>query len=246
MWLQLGYETPALLCFALLGEPALAADIIRHPHQAGFTGSLGIDYDGSRYRTAAFDVSASAEWGSNKSWLNLSFDGFTDFKESWRLRSDAYATLELGHALYRNNDERLYLNATLDLDVHSQLAIHGGDITPSLDVAKGLTDDWWTGGSLAAVLATDPDEGNRRGYASLVLWTTYLCGWLPNESDSISLNIWAATNEEHGADRALFIATEYQFDLTDSLEASISLGTDPSSPWDHLGLYATAGLTWRF
>jgi hypothetical protein len=162
------------------------------------------------------------------------------------LREDAYATLQLGHALYRNNDERLYFNATLDFDVHSQLSTHGGDFTPSLDVAKGLTEDWWIGGSLAAVLATAPDEGNRRGYPSLSLWVTYLCGWLPNESDSLSFNVWFAGNEQHGVDKALFISLEYQFNITDNLEASIGIGTDTSSPWDRVGVYGMAGLTWRF
>lgn len=220
--------------------------MVRHPHEAGFTTSLGFDYDGSRHRTAAYGLDAEIEWGTKEYWVSLAFDTYTDFKSTYRLRSDAYATLQLGTALYRNNDERLYLNATLDLDVHSQLATHGGDITPMLGVAKGLTEDWWIGGNIGAVLSTAPDAGDHRGYASLNLWVTYLCGWLPNESDSISFNIWAATNEVPGADKALFLSLDYTFDLTDALEASIGIGTDPSSPWDHLGVYGTAGLTWRF
>lgn len=233
-------------CIALLTATASGADMVRHPHEAGLTGSLGFDYDGSRHRTYAYGFEAELEWGTKNHWLSLTFDTYSGLQGDWRLRGDGYATLQLGTALHRDNDARLYVNATLDLDAHSILASQGADITPEINAAWGITEDWWIGGNLGAVLATDPDEGNRRGYGSLTLWLTWLCGWLPDESDSLSLSVWAATNEEPGADKALFISLEYEFDLTDSLEASLGLGTDPSSPWDHLGLFATAGLTWRF
>jgi hypothetical protein len=99
---------------------------------------------------------------------------------------------------------------------------------------------------VAGVFATRPDEGNRIGYGSLTVWTTWLCALLPNESDSLSLGIWAATNEQHGVDRALFISLEYEFDLTENLEVSLGLGTDPSSPWEQVGVYGVAGLRWRW
>lgn len=235
-----------LLLSALVVGHALATDEVRHPHQEGWSGSLGFDYDGSRHRTNAFSLGAEVEWGSSTNWISLSLDAYSDLKHDWHPRSDGYATLQLGHALYRNNDERLYFNATLDIDAHSMLAMHGGDLTPEINVAKGLTEDWWIGGNVGAVLATDPDEGDRRGYGYLTLWVTWLCGLLPNESDSLSLSVWMAGNEQHGVNKALFIGLEYQFDLTDSLEATLGIGTDPSSPWDRVGAYATAGLTWRF
>lgn len=234
------------LALALATASAFGADSVRHPHEAGLSVMLSQDYDGSRHRTSAFSAGAEVEWGSTDYWLSLSFDTYTDFKNDWHLRSDSYSTLQLGTALYRNNEDRLYVNATLDLDFHSQLATHGGDITPELNAAWGVTEDWWVGGNLNAVLATAPDEGNRRGYASMTLWVTWLCGWLPNESDSLSLSLWAATNEQPGEDKALFIGLEYSFDLTDDLEVSVGVGTDPSSPWEHQGIYGTAALVWRF
>ena len=236
-----------LVAFALLVAPwSHASDPVRHPHEAGLSGSIGFDYDGSRHRTNAFSLGTEVEWGSKESWISLSLDAYTDLKHDWRMRSDGYATLQLGHALHRDNEERLYINATLDLDAHSMLATHGGDLTPELSLAKGITEDWWIGGNVGAVFATDPDEGDHQGYAYTTLWITWLCGWLPNESDSVSFSVWFAGNEQHDVDKALFLGLEYQFDLTDSLEASVGIGTDPSSPWDHLGAYATAGLTWRF
>ena len=69
---------------------------------------------------------------------------------------------------------------------------------------------------------------------------------MPDESDAISLSIWGATNEDTEADKALFITLEYDFDLADDWEVNLGLGTDPSSPWDHLGVYWTAGIMWRF
>jgi hypothetical protein len=192
------------------------------------------------------DFSFTAEWGSQEHWVSLALDTYTDLKSDWRLRTDSYATLEFGKALIRDHPQRFYLNTTLELDAHSQLASQGGDITPEINVAKGLTADWWIGGAFAGVLATDPDEGYRRGYASLTLWVTYLSAWLPNESDSIGLSIWAATNEDQEADKALFITLEYEFDIADGWEASAGVGTDPVSPWDHLGIYGQLGIRHRF
>lgn len=236
-----------LVCLLVsLASCTIAADMVRHPHQAGWSGSLGFDYDGSRHRTNAFSLGTEVEFGSKENWISLSLDAYTDLQHDWRLRSDGYITLQLGHAFYRDNDSRLYVNGTLDVDAHSMLATHGGDITAELNLAKGLTEDFWIGGNLGAVLSTDRDAGDRHGYPYLTLWSTWLCGWLPNESDSLSLNVWIAGNEQHDVDKALFISIEYQFDLTDSLEASIGIGADPSSPWDRVGAYAIAGLTWRF
>ena len=89
------------------------------------------------------------------------------------------------------------MNATLELDAHSRLATSSGDVSPGIDVAKGITEDWWIGGGLEAVLAMNPDEGYRRGYGSLSLWITYLFGWLPDESDSISLLCLGSHQRRH-------------------------------------------------
>lgn len=215
-------------------------------HEAGLSVDVSLDYDGSRNRTSAMHLGAEVEWGTNESWISLSADTFSDLNSDWGLTRDGYATLELGKALWRDNDERLYINASVEIDAHSYPASTGWDVTPELSLAKGLTEDWWIGGSLAGTFATSPDEGNRIGYGSLTLWVTWLCGFMPDEEDSLSLSVWAATNEEPGADKALFISLEYEFDLTDSLEASFGIGTDPSSPWDHLGVYGMAGLRWSF
>ena len=235
-----------LLIFLVTASGVFAADSVRHPHEEGLTGLVTIDYDGSRFRTNAMHLGTEIEWGGKENWLSLSLDTYTDFSSAWRLRGDGFATLEFGHAFYRNNETRTYVNGTLQLDAHSVLSTHGGDITPEINIAKGITEDFWIGGNVGGVFATAPDEGNRRGYGYVTLWTTYLCGWLPNESDSINLSIWAATNEEYDVDKALFISVEYEFDITDSLEGSIGLGTDPSTPWEKQGLYAMAGLIWRF
>ncbi len=235
------------LCLVLLAAiQAWGADMVRHPHKAGWSGSIGLDYDGSRHRTNAFSLGAEVEWGSKENWVSLSFDAYTDWQHHWDMSSDAYATLQLGHALHRDNEARLYLNATLDIDAHSMLATQGGDLTPELNIAWGITEEWWIGGNVGGVISTDPDEGDKHGYPYATCWVTWLCGLLPNESDSLSLSIWAASNEQRDVDHALFIGLEYEFDLTDSIDATIGLGTDPSSPWDRVGLYATAALTWRF
>jgi len=215
-------------------------------HEPGLTLEMDLDYDGSRARTNAFHFGPEIEWGTKEFWINLSLDTYTDFQSGWRFRSDVFSTLECGKALWRDDDARLYINATLQLDAHSYLAMQGGDITPEINIAKGITKDWWIGGAVNGVFATDPDPGDRAGYGSLTLWLRWLCGWLPDESDSIALSVWAATNEVRYSENALFISLEYQFDLTEKLEAKVGIGTDPYTPWDHLGIYGTAGLTWRW
>lgn len=215
-------------------------------HEPGLSFALDLDYDGSRARTSAFHFGPEVEWGTREFWINLSADTYSDFNSGWRFRSDTFATLELGKALWRDNDARIYINAKLELDAHSYLAMQGGDISPEINFAKGLTPDWWIGGAVSGVFATDPDPGKRAGYGSMTLWLRWLCGLLPNETDSIALSVWAATNEVRYSQNALFISLEYEFDLTEKLQAKVGLGTDPSTPWDHLGLYGTAGLTLRW
>ena len=234
----------AALCIALLccAVDTCFAHRAWDTHEPGLTFALDLDYDGSRSRTSAFHAGTEVEWGTKEYWLNLSFDTYSDLKSDWRLTQDGYATLELGKALWRDNESRLYINTKLEFDAHSYLASQGGDITPEINIAKGITPDWWVGGAIAGVFATDPDRGNRDGYGSLTLWLRWLCGWLPNESDSLALSMWAATNER-SSDNALFFSLEYQFDVNDRLKAKFGIGTDPYSPWDHLGVYGTAGLT---
>ena len=234
------------LLLVVLSSFARGADMVQHPHEAGFSSTIGIDYDGSRHRTEPWDFAVTAEWGTKDYWAELSLDAFSDLKRDWRLRKDGYATFQAGKALYRNNDDRLYVNATLDVDVHSQLASQGADISPELNVAKGLTSALWIGGNIGGTLATAPNPGNHRGYGSVTLWVTYLSGWLPNETDSVSFNVWAANNEVPSANKALFLSLTYQFSITDHLEANLGLGTDPSSPWQRVGTYGIAGLKWRF
>lgn len=231
-----------VLCAAPTGFARRAWD----QHEPGLTFALDLDYDGSRNRTSAYHFGPEIEWGTKEFWINLSFDTYSDLKSGWRLTKDGFATLELGKALWRDNEARLYINAKLELDAHSYLATQGGDITPEINIAKGITADWWIGGAISGVFATDPDLGERAGYGSLTLWLRWLCALLPNESDSVALSMWAATNEARYSENALFFSLEYQFDLSDKLQAKLGVGTDPYSPWDHLGIYGTAGLTWRW
>lgn len=229
----------------LLAAPC-PAETPRHPHVEGFSGSVGLDYDGSRARTDALRFGVELEWGSRKRWLMLAFDQYADLTQAWAIHRNTEATVTFGTALWRDNATRCYVNATLDVDVPSLQASRGVDITPEINFAKGITEDWWIGGSISAVLATSPDEGNRQGYASATLWLYWATQWLPNESDSLTLSVWAATSEVPGDDDALFVSLEYAFDITDDLEFTIGIGTDIISPWDHLGVYGTAGLCWRF
>ena len=215
-------------------------------HEPGLTTELLLDYDGSRARTNHTRAGFEVEWGTSENWLSLAGDLFSDLAHPIDLGDDGFITLQLGHALYRNNDERLYWNAILDIDPNSQLASIGWDLTPKLSVAWGLTEDWWIGGEFAGVLATRPDDGNRMGYASISLWLTWLCGFTDEETDTLSFSLWAASNEIPHDDNALFLELEYTFDLTEHLEACFSVGTDPISPWDHLGAYVSAGLRWTF
>ena len=215
-------------------------------NEPGLTVDIDFDYDGSRNRTSAMHFGTFIQWGTNEHWASASLDTFSDLDSSWKLTRDSYATLELGKALWRDNGNRFYINTSVEIDAHSYLASTGWDLTPELAVVKGITPKWWVGCTVAGVFATRPDEGNRAGYGSLTLWTTWLCAFLPNESDSISLGVWAATNEVPDSDNALFISLEYEFDITDNLEATLGVGTDPYSPWERLGAYAIAGLRWRW
>ena len=212
----------------------------------GLSGALEIDYDGSRFRTDALRYAVELEWGGKEQWINVLLETYTSLSRVLAIRHEAFATVTLGTALWRDNDARFYVNATLDVDVPSVLASRGVDFTPEINFAKGITEDWWVGGSVSAVLSSSPDPGNRQGYASATLWLYWACGWLPNGSDSLTLSVWAATNEVPGDDNALFVSLEYAFDITDDLEATVGIGTDIISPWDHLGVYATASLSWRF
>lgn len=212
----------------------------------GWSGQVELDYDMSRSRTNALRAGFEVEWGNPESWINLAGDTYGDPAGKLNFQDDSYLTLELGYALYRNNRDRLYVNAMLDVDPHSLLSTRGWDLSPSMGVAWGITKEWWIGGELGASLATSPDEGNRNGYPSLSLWATWLCDFTPQGGDSLSLGLWLAGNEVPGDDNSVFAELEYAFGLTESLEAKFGVGTDPVSPWDHLGIYFSAGLTWRF
>jgi hypothetical protein len=235
------------LALLLLPMAASARDERRgRARESGWSGQLGLDYDQSRSRTNALHAGFEVEWGHPAAWINLSGDTYGDPTGHLNLKDDSYVTLELGYALYRNNDQRLYINAMLEAEPHSLLASRGWDLTPSLGVAWGVTKEWWIGGEAGAALATSPDEDNRIGYPYLALWVTWLCDFTPQGGDSLSVGIWLAGNEIPEDDNSFFAELEYAFDLTDSLEAKFGVGTDPVSPWDHLGLYVSAGLTWRF
>ncbi len=211
---------------------------------ANFT--LDLDYDGSRYRTSALRFGLEAEWGDDNRWLSLGLDSYTDLKHRWQASEDIYGSIQGGWALHRDNEARWYVNTTLTIDAPSVLSERGLDLTSELNTAYGITDDWWIGGALGGVFATAPEEGNRLGYGYATFWIVYLTGWLPNESDSLALNIWAATNEIPDDDKSLFLTLEYEFDVNDALDGVLGIGTDPISPWDHKGIYGTAGLRWRF
>ena len=212
----------------------------------GWSGDFSLDYDGSRARTNTLHAGLEAQWSTPRAWISLSGDTYSDLASSPDFRKDSYATLQLGYALYKNNEERLYWNAKLEIDPHSQLASRGWDLAPSMDVAYGLTEDWWIGCDVGAVLSTRPDEGDHAGFLSQTLWIYWLCGFTAEETDALSLSLWAAGNEVPGGDHNLFAELEYTFDLTDNLEAAIGVGTDIMSQWDHLGVYFSAGLKWSF
>jgi hypothetical protein len=224
----------------------LSAQTPRQLRRDGWSQTLSLDYDGSRFRTSAVHVGAELEWGSQELWASLNFDTYTGEQSNWRLRTDSFATLQLGRALHRDNAARLYLNATINIDFHSVLASQGGDLTPEINAAWGINDEWWLGGNLGGVFATDPDEGYRRGYGYATAWLYWNSCWTPNEEDAWTLSIWAANNEDSEADNALFISLEYEFDVTETMSVNLGIGTDPISPWDHQGIFGTLGLIWRF
>lgn len=234
------------ICAFLAGTHTSRAFLPDFQIREGASYTLDVDYDGSRARTSALRFGAEAQWGDDNLWLSLALDTYSDLNSQWDWKEDLYGGLEAGWALHRDNDTRWYVNLTLTVEGPSVLSEKGIDLTPELNTAYGITEDWWIGGALGGVLATAPEEGNRVGYAYTTLWVTWLTGWLPDGSDSLSLNVWAATNEIPDDDKALFISLEYEFDIGDSWDATLGLGTDPVSPWDHLGIYATAGLRYRF
>jgi len=218
----------------------------RHPKSDGFSTDISFDYDGSRARTAAMRGGMEIDWRGDKTWIELELVTYTDFNSKWDFNHDVYAGIATGIVIYKSHEERLYINAKLSLNGPSQLADKGVDITAEVSVAKGLTKDCWLGGELARVISTSRNVGDYSGYISLTAWAMWFSRWLPNESDAFKLSMWAATNEVPGAGNALFFSLTYEFDINDQLDASIGIGTDPYSPWEHLGFYATAGLRWRF
>ena len=225
---------------------ALASESPLKEADEGFSGDITLDYDGSRHRTAAFDAGLELEWAAKQWWIKLDLDAFTDFSAHWSLKNQGLASLSVGTALYKNHKDRLYINAVLEASGPSLLADRGIDITPEINIAKGLTKDWWVGGEISGVFSTARNEGNRWGYGSLTTWVMWFSRWLPNDSDALQVSIWAATNEVPGDDNALFLSLEYQFDVTDDIDASLGIGTDPSSPWERKGVFATAQLRWKF
>ncbi len=228
--------------------PTVAArDLLKDAERSnGLSSVFSLDYDESRSRTNVFHAGMEVEWGTPKAWISLSGDTYSDLASSIDLKCDSYVTLQLGYALYRSNTERLYWNAKLDLDPHSQIASRGWDITPALSFVWGITDDWWIGYDIGASLATSPDAGDHAGYVSHSLWVYWLCGFTPAATDSLSLSLWAAGNETPGGNKNLFAEMEYTFDLTESWEASFGVGTDIMTQWDHLGIYFTGGVKLRF
>ncbi|MCE9519525.1 MAG: hypothetical protein K8R87_08235, partial [Verrucomicrobia bacterium] len=128
----------------------------------------------------------------------------------------------------------------------SQLADKGIDITPEISLAKGLTRDWWIGGELAGVISTSHNEGNRQGYIALTAWALWFSRWLPNETDAFKLSVWAATNEVPEDSNALSISLDYEFDISDHLEAVVGVGVEPYSSSGNHGAYLAAGLRWQF
>lgn len=217
----------------------------RHP-EAGWSGQIELDYDQSRARTSVMRAGFEVEWGSPQRWVSLSGDFFGELDPKVNLPEDGYVALELGQALYRNNDQRKYVNAILSIEPHSLLASQGWDLAPSLGAAWGLTSQWWVGGEVGGVLATAPDQGNRSGYPQLSLWVTWLCHDPSQKDDALSLGLWVAGNEIPQDDSCLFMELEYSFAVGGTIEAKLALGTDPVSPWEPLGVYLRAGLSWHF
>jgi hypothetical protein len=222
------------------------AETPRHPAADGLSLDLAFDYDGSRFRTGGSHAGIEVEWKGDKSWVKLDLDSYSDFKRGWRFKDNTYGGVTIGTALYKNHEERLYINANLIIEGPSQLADHGIDISPQITIANGLTKDWWIGGDLTRVFSTSRNPGNRSGYVSLTTWLMWFSRWLPNESDAFTMSAWAATNEVPGDDNALFFSLTYDFDISDNLDANVGVGTDPYTPWEHRGVYFTAGVRWRF
>jgi hypothetical protein len=236
----------SLLAFMLITCDASQAQNPRRETAEGFSGDVTFDYDGSRHRTASMHGGIGVEWPGEKFWTKLDFDTYTDFSKHWALRDSAYGALGFGAAIHKDHKDRLYINALVEVSGPSQLADKGVDFDAKITVAKGLNADWWLGGDLERIFSTSRNPGNRSGYLSVTTWAMWFSRWLPNDSDAFKFSIWAATNEVPDDDNALFLSLEYEFDITDSLDASIGIGTDPSSPWERKGIFATAGLRWSF
>lgn len=236
----------SLLALTLMTCGFAHAQNPHHETAEGFSGDVTFDYDGSRHRTAAMHGGIGVEWAGESFWTKLDFDTYSDFSRHWALKDDAYGALGFGAAIYKDHKERLYINAVLDISGPSQLADKGIDIAPKITITKGLNKDWWLGGDIEGVISTSRNTGDRAGYFSLTAWAMWFSRWLPNDSDAFKFSVWAATNEVPKDDNALFLSLEYEFDITDSLDASVGIGTDPSSPWEHKGVFATAGLRWSF
>ncbi|MEO7932712.1 MAG: hypothetical protein ABIT76_06100 [Chthoniobacterales bacterium] len=237
------WVTPLL---SIIAAFSLQAEDIRHPRIDGLSGTVGVGYDGTRLSSEAFNLSSEIEFGDTKTWISLSTDTNLSSFSDFRIRRDSYLSLKLGAALYRNNDTRFYLNATFALDPHSRYATQGMDLSPGLDFAWGLTDALWIGGGFGIDASTSPKISHKPIHPTADVFVTYLCAWLPNESDSISLNANAGADDSSGSSQTLSVNLSYTFNLTENLEATVGIGGNVISSIEPGGVHALSGLTWRF
>lgn len=212
-----------------------------------FSAEIESSYDGSRFRTGTWEWSASVMLENEDKWsMELGAHTYSDLKQSSSLHDEAQGYLNLERTVWISEKEDVYLLFSLEIAGPSTLAYRGMDFTPELEFEFECRENWWIGVAVGGTLATSPDPGNKTGYAFLDTWVTIDTSWLPNESDYVTIGVYASTQEDPELGKSLSIEGVYGFDLTESCAVEFGVGTEIATPYEQQGIYALGQLSWRW
>ncbi|CAN5901538.1 hypothetical protein BH11VER1_BH11VER1_11640 [soil metagenome] len=212
-----------------------------------FSLEIESSYDGSRFRTGTWEWSASVMLEKDDKWsMELGAHTYSDLKQSASLQDEAQGFLNLERTVWISEKEDAFLQISLEIAGPSTLSYRGMDFTLELDFEFECRENWWIGVAIGGTLATSPDPGNKVGYAFLDTWVTIDTSWLPNESDYVTIGVYASTQEDPQLGKSLSVEGVYGFDLTDSCAVEFGVGTEIATPYEQQGIYALGKLSWRW
>ncbi len=239
----------SLLCLALAFSGSIVArDAIKEANETGFSVLMGSDYDGSLHRTSKWEWSLGVEYAEAEHWsVGLGARTFSDLSHSHDLRDEAQWFSNFEWTAYASENRHVILETFLSVEGPSTLGAHHGlDLTPGLKLEVTCTKTLRVGFAGGAILATEPQHGNRTGYEFVSLWAKHWTKWLSNKSDTLGLSFYGATDETPGYGGEMSLLFGYDFDFSSHCSASFGIGKELKSPYPHEGLYLSGGLNWRF